>query len=246
MLSQSIEPYAAAMRYRVQAWECFFYLGLGVAFSLSVRVAGVLVIFSHLDILATVALVLDVGMAATFVVAVLIAMRACTRGVVFSYQSDLPTGPTIVATPFRAAWLLRRLQAARTFLGRAVSMSQRALVLLLVLLAFCSTSHIRVRNVDSDATDVSEVAIEVVNGSRREHVAVRDVDLCNLPTAGAVAFVSTAYVLSDTDGVVFWEADETRLPVRLGGSDLTCAALAKIVAEAVSGALALLPGSGAG
>ena len=54
-------------------------------------------IFSYLVIPATAALVLDVGMNASFVVAVLVAVVAGTGGVFASYQYDLPTGPTIVA-----------------------------------------------------------------------------------------------------------------------------------------------------
>lgn len=89
---------AETMGYRIQAWEFFFYLVLGITFSLSVSVAGVLVIFSYLVIPATVALVLDVSMSATFAVAVLVAVVAGAGGVCFSYLWDLPTGPTIVAT----------------------------------------------------------------------------------------------------------------------------------------------------
>jgi zinc/manganese transport system permease protein len=88
---------AETMGYRVQAWEFFFYLILGVVFSLSVSIAGVLVIFSYLVIPATAALVLDVGMTATFAVAVAVAVIAGGSGVLLSYQWDLPTGPTIVA-----------------------------------------------------------------------------------------------------------------------------------------------------
>ncbi|HXQ23409.1 MAG TPA: metal ABC transporter permease [Candidatus Acidoferrales bacterium] len=88
---------AETMGYRVQWWEFFFYLILGIAFSLSVSVAGVLVIFSYLVIPATAALVLDVGMSASFVVAVSVAVIAGAGGVFASYQYDLPTGPTIVA-----------------------------------------------------------------------------------------------------------------------------------------------------
>lgn len=87
---------AETLGYRVRAWEFFFYLMLGVAFSLSVSVAGVLVIFSYLVIPATVALVLDVRMKATFVVAVSVAVVAGASGVALSYSWDLPTGPTIV------------------------------------------------------------------------------------------------------------------------------------------------------
>lgn len=89
---------AETMGYRIQAWEFFFYLILGVVFSLSVSIAGVLVIFSYLVIPATAALVLDVGMRASFLVAVIVAVLAGAGGVVLSYQYDLPTGPTIVAT----------------------------------------------------------------------------------------------------------------------------------------------------
>jgi ABC-type Mn2+/Zn2+ transport system permease subunit len=88
---------AETMGYRIQWWEFFFYLILGIAFSLSVSVAGVLVIFSYLVIPATAALVLDVGMSASFVVAVTVAVVAGAGGVFASYQYDLPTGPTIVA-----------------------------------------------------------------------------------------------------------------------------------------------------
>jgi zinc/manganese transport system permease protein len=109
---------AETMGYRVQWWEFFFYLVLGVVFSLSVSVAGVLVIFSYLVIPATAALVLDVGMNASFVVAVLVAVVAGAGGVFLSYQYDLPTGPTIVATLsllLLLCWLfkgLTRLRAA--------------------------------------------------------------------------------------------------------------------------------------
>ena len=108
---------AETMGYRVQAWEFFFYLVLGVAFSLSVSVAGVLVIFSYLVIPATAALVLDVGMNATFAVAVLIAVLAGGGGVLFSYQWDLPTGPTIVATLcalLLLCWILKQATRLRS------------------------------------------------------------------------------------------------------------------------------------
>jgi ABC-type Mn2+/Zn2+ transport system permease subunit len=89
---------AETMGYRIHVWELFFYFVVGVVFSLTVSIAGVLVIFSYLVIPATAALVLNVSMRATFVVAVLLAMLAGAAGVFFSYTWDLPTGPTIVAT----------------------------------------------------------------------------------------------------------------------------------------------------
>lgn len=107
---------AETMGYRVQWWEFFFYLVLGVVFSLSVSVAGVLVIFSYLVIPATAALVLDVGMNASFVVAVLVAVVAGAGGVFLSYQYDLPTGPSIVATLsllLLLCWLFKALTRLR-------------------------------------------------------------------------------------------------------------------------------------
>lgn len=104
---------AETMGYRIQAWEIFFYFVLGVAFSLSVSVAGVLVIFSYLVIPATAALVLDVSMNATFLVAVVIAVVAGAGGVFLSYQWDLPTGPSIVGT---LSFLLLVCGVARQFL----------------------------------------------------------------------------------------------------------------------------------
>jgi len=101
---------AETMGYRIRRWEFAFYLILGVAFSFSVSVAGVLVIFSYLVIPATAALVLDVGMTAAFAVAVLVAVSGGAGGVMLSYRYDLPTGPTIVAAlsvVLLGCWLFR-------------------------------------------------------------------------------------------------------------------------------------------
>ncbi len=156
---------AETMDYRVQAWEFFFYLILGVAFSLSVSVAGVLVIFSYLVIPATAALVLDVGMAATFVVAVLIAVIASASGVFFSYTWDLPTGPTIVAA-LSALLLLCGVwrQVARL---RPASAMKRA-ALLLVLVVACGFPRTRTTVADPRAADVRSAAVEVINGTGRD------------------------------------------------------------------------------
>ncbi|MFN8625311.1 MAG: metal ABC transporter permease [Candidatus Binatia bacterium] len=111
---------AETMGYRIQRWEFAFYLILGIVFSFSVSVVGVLVIFSYLVIPATAALVLDVGMTAAFAVAILVAAIGGAGGVVLSYQYDLPTGPTIVAAltvVLCGCWLSRRLRRLR-FTGK--------------------------------------------------------------------------------------------------------------------------------
>ncbi len=110
---------AESMGYRIQAWEFFFYFVLGAVFSLSVSIAGVLVIFAYLVIPSTAALVLDAGMRASFLVSVALAALAGGAGVLLSYQLDLPTGPTIVAT-------LTALLALCAALGRLRARTPRA------------------------------------------------------------------------------------------------------------------------
>lgn len=76
-------------------------------------------------------------------------------------------------------------------------------------------------------------------------IALRDLDLRNGEAAGSVAFVSARYTLVDAGGEALWETEQERLPVRLGGPDLTESTLARIAAVAVGRALASLSVSAA-
>lgn len=72
-------------------------------------------------------------------------------------------------------------------------------------------------------------------------ITIHDLEIRNGAAAGAVAFVSARFVLVDATGESLWEAVEQRLPIRLGGPDVTRSQLARIAAEAVGHALSSFP-----
>lgn len=88
---------AETMGYRVWRWELLFSVLLGVAFAVTVSAAGVLVIFAYLVIPATGALLLNLRLSATLLVAMAMSATGSFIGVYLSYVWDLPTGPSIVA-----------------------------------------------------------------------------------------------------------------------------------------------------
>jgi hypothetical protein len=72
-------------------------------------------------------------------------------------------------------------------------------------------------------------------------IALHDLEIRNGAAAGAVAFVSAEYVLVDAQGASLWRAVERRLPIRLGGPDLTRSEVMRVAAVAVHRALAAFP-----
>jgi len=103
---------AETMGYRVWGWELLFSLLLGAAFAVTVGAAGVLVIFAYLVIPATTALLLNLRLPATLLVAMAMSATGSFIGVYLSYVWDLPTGPSIVAVltcGLLAVWAIKRL-----------------------------------------------------------------------------------------------------------------------------------------
>ncbi|MEK6608186.1 MAG: iron chelate uptake ABC transporter family permease subunit [Myxococcota bacterium] len=94
----SQDPEAAAARgRRVRAWDFVFYVSFGVVITRSVPIAGVLLVFSYLVVPATCAAMLCDRFRARLAVAWVVGMLASAGGIALSYQSDLPTGPSVVA-----------------------------------------------------------------------------------------------------------------------------------------------------
>jgi hypothetical protein len=97
------------------------------------------------------------------------------------------------------------------------------------------------------AAGLRERGVNAVSGRHPElpvlRLTILDFEIRDRGAAGAVAFVSARYLLLDTEGEALWEAAETRLPSRLGGSDLTRSELARIAAKAVDRALSSFPAS---
>lgn len=93
----SQDPEAAYERgWRVRGWDFLFYLTFGVVITLSVAVAGVLMVFAYLVAPAIIALATSEGWPARIAVAWVVGVLASLGGLVASYAWDLPSGPAIV------------------------------------------------------------------------------------------------------------------------------------------------------
>jgi len=90
------EDRAIAAGWRVRWWDFLFYLSFGVAITLAVPIAGVLLVFTFLVVPAALAFLF------TRQVRLLIALSwgsaavAAAAGLMVSFRYDLPTGPVIV------------------------------------------------------------------------------------------------------------------------------------------------------
>lgn len=88
---------ATAVGLRAWWWNLGLFLAIGLVISISINVAGALVVFGLLVIPPSVALALRVPMRWMFLVSTLAGMVVCVAGVTISYVADSPTGATIVS-----------------------------------------------------------------------------------------------------------------------------------------------------
>jgi zinc/manganese transport system permease protein len=95
LLAISLAPDAAGGR--VVAWDALFYTSFAVVVTSSVRLAGVLLVFSFLVVPAAVAALLARGVAARLAIGWAVGVVVSAVGLLASYRWDLPTGATIVA-----------------------------------------------------------------------------------------------------------------------------------------------------
>ena len=80
----------------VRAWDFLFYASFGVAISLSVRTAGVLLVFVFLVVPAMVALLLTERRGLQLVIGWSVGAVVTASGLLMSHLFDLPSGPTVV------------------------------------------------------------------------------------------------------------------------------------------------------
>jgi zinc/manganese transport system permease protein len=111
----STDP-AAAYRegWRVRVWDFVFYATFGVVVTSSVRVAGVLLVFSYLIVPALAGVALGRSVRAKLLVGWAFGALVSVLGVVASAALDLPTGATVVCAfgiTLLVFWLLRRVFA---------------------------------------------------------------------------------------------------------------------------------------
>src|SRR5215203_459772 len=103
----------------VRLWDFLFYLSFGVIITLSVEIAGVLMVFSYLVAPAIIALGTSNRWGPRIVIAWAVGFLASAAGLIASYQVDFPSGPAIVCSLglfllLFAAWrMVRRRTAPR-------------------------------------------------------------------------------------------------------------------------------------
>jgi zinc/manganese transport system permease protein len=87
----------AGYGFREQAWNFFFYVTIGLAIVFSVRIGGVLPVFSYLVVPAVAAILIVKRTAAILATAFLFSVFAGYGGLWYAYTFDFPAGPSIVA-----------------------------------------------------------------------------------------------------------------------------------------------------
>jgi len=80
----------------VRGWDFLFYLTFGVVVTNSVRIAGVLLVFSYLVIPSVCAMFLANGLKNRLLIGWIIGLVASVLGMAFSYYLDFPTGASVV------------------------------------------------------------------------------------------------------------------------------------------------------
>ena len=105
---------------RVRWWDFLFYILFGLVITVSVEVAGVLMVFAYLVAPAIIALASSIRWSSRLGLAWLVGLVASALGLFASYRWDLPSGPAIVCClglflALFAAWrMLRRRQSSST------------------------------------------------------------------------------------------------------------------------------------
>jgi zinc/manganese transport system permease protein len=112
-LTISLQPkLARSAGWSIAGWDFLFYALFGIMVTLSVEVAGVLLVFSFLVIPAVVAFLFTGKPGALLAIAWMSGSAATVAGLVVSYMADLPTGPVVVcafAALLPIAFALRRI-----------------------------------------------------------------------------------------------------------------------------------------
>jgi len=99
ILEISFDPDGAATRGRaIRWWDFAFYVTFGVVVTSSVRIAGVLLVFSYLIVPAAVGALLSANVGARLAIGWAAGALVSAAGLWASFAWDLPTGAAVVAT----------------------------------------------------------------------------------------------------------------------------------------------------
>jgi zinc/manganese transport system permease protein len=120
LLEISLEPDAARARgRRLRSWDLFFYITFGIVVTSSVRIAGVLLVFSYLIVPAGVAALLTTSVPARLLIGWGVGALVSAAGLWASFAWDLPTGAAVV-TSFGALTALVAIALGVRILSRRV------------------------------------------------------------------------------------------------------------------------------
>lgn len=119
-LTLSLRPeQAIAQKWSIRGWDFLFYALFGVVVTISVAIAGVLVVFSFLVIPAVIAFLFARQPRSLLLLAWLSGILATLLGLYVSYRQDLPTGPMVVCAFALALVAAFGVRAARKRFGVA-------------------------------------------------------------------------------------------------------------------------------
>ena len=104
---------------RLRWWDFFFYITFGIVVTSSVRIAGVLLVFSYLIVPAAVAAVLTASVRARLLIGWSVGALVSAAGLWASFAWDLPTGAAVV-TSFGALTALVAIALGVRVLSRRV------------------------------------------------------------------------------------------------------------------------------
>lgn len=83
---------------KIKLWNLFFYLTFAMVITSSVQMAGVLLVFSYLIVPALIGILFFNSISSQLISGWIVGAMATALGLTLSYNGDLPTGATIVAS----------------------------------------------------------------------------------------------------------------------------------------------------
>lgn len=128
LLDISFDPNGAQERGRAfRAWDFVFYLSFGLVVTSSVRLAGVLLVFSYLIVPAVVGVLLARRVAARLLIGWGFGLAVSVLGLLGSWTWDVPTGAAIVCTFGALLGAVALVLAGRAAVRRVRAVGVRAL-----------------------------------------------------------------------------------------------------------------------
>ena len=163
LFALSLDP--AASGPRVLAWDLFFYATFAIVVTSSVRIAGVLLVFSYLVVPAAIGALLASGIRARLAVGWAAGTVASAAGLAASWAWDLPTGAAVVAAFGAAIALVALALGARRLLARGAAALPVLLIVAAALLALAGASLVAFPRMDHLWLDALERAAPAVQGA---------------------------------------------------------------------------------